>query len=157
MRKRIIPSSDHDAPATAQAWLNLETLAAVDVTSEDAAYPIEAALLPGGGAGWRAEGRGAQTIRLLFERPQRLTRIWLQFTETDVARTQEYVLRWSDDGGRTYREVVRQQWNFSPGGATTETEDHQVDLPGVTTLELNIVPDVAGGSAVASLTSLRVA
>ena len=157
MRKRIIPTGQADPSPPDDDWLNPERLAQMELTSEEAAYPIESALLPGGGSGWRAAGPGEQTIRLLFEQPQRLRRIWLQFVEPVTERTQEYVLRWSPDGGQSYREIVRQQWNFSPQGATSETEDHRVDLSGVTALELRIVPDISGGSARASLGQLRLA
>jgi hypothetical protein len=129
----------------------------VEVTSEDVDHPIEAALLPGHGSGWRAAAPGGQTIRLLFTRPQRLTRISLRYDEPVTERTQEYVLRWSADSGKSYREIARQQWNFSPQGATSETEDHRADLLAVTALELRIVPDISGGSAVASLARLRLA
>jgi hypothetical protein len=77
--------------------------------------------------------------------------------ETRTERTQEYVLRWSPDGGQSYREIVRQQWNFSPEGTTSETEDHHVDLPAVTVLELSIIPDISGGNAIASLAQLLLA
>jgi hypothetical protein len=157
MRKRIIAPVEQETAAPDQDWLNLEELAEVEVTSEDAACPIESALLPGGASGWRAAGPGKQTIRLLFATPQRLRRIWLNFVETHTERTQEYVLRWSADGGQTFREIVRQQWNFSLQGATTETEDHHVDLPAVTVLELNVIPDISGGKAPASLAQLRLA
>jgi len=114
-------------------------------------------LLPGASSGWRAAGPGRQTIRILFAHPQRLRRIWLSFVETGTARTQEYVLRWSADGGQSFREIVRQQWNFSPQGATSETEDHRVDLAALTVLELSIIPDMSGGQAFASLAQLRLA
>jgi hypothetical protein len=65
------------------------------------------------------------------------------------------VLRWSKDGGRSYREILRQQYTFSPPGATREVEDYTVNLDGVTALELTIVPDISGGDARASLISLR--
>ncbi len=129
----------------------------MEITSENAAHPIESALLPGRASGWRAAGPGKQTIRLLFAHPQRLRRIWLDFVEPHAERTQEYVLRWSSDGGESFREIVRQQWNFSPQGATCETEDHHVELPAVTVLEMNINPDTSGGNAVASLAQLRLA
>ncbi len=157
MRKRIIAPVRQDTALPDEEWLNVEGLAEVEITSEDAAHPIEAALLPGGTAGWRAAGPGRQSIRLLFTTPQRLRRIWLSFVETGTGRTQEYVLRWSPDGGESFREIVRQQWNFSPEGATGETEDHHVDLPAVTVLELGIIPDISGGEAVASLARLRLA
>ena len=155
VRKSIITERE-DATGGTQ-WLDLEPLADVSTTSEDPAHPIESALLPGRGSGWRAAGPGKQTIRLLFTRPQRLKRIWLRFDEPNAERTQEYVLRWSADDGQSYREIVRQQWNFSPSGATSEIEDHRVDLAAVTTLELSIVPNKTGGDAVASLAELRLA
>jgi t-SNARE complex subunit (syntaxin) len=65
------------------------------------------------------------------------------------------VLRWSKDGGRSYREILRQQYTFNPPGATREVENYIVDLDGVTALELTIVPDISGGDARASLISLR--
>lgn len=157
MRKRVIAPVQQETPTTDQDWLNIEELAEVGITSEDAAHPIESALLSGGRSGWRAAGPGEQTIRLLFANPQPLRRIWLRFVETSTDRTQEYVLRWSPDGGKSFREIVRQQWNFSSQGATCETEDYRVDLPEVTVLELNIIPDTSGGDAVASLAELRLA
>lgn len=157
MRKRIIASIQKEIAPASQEWLDVEALAEVEITSEDPAYPIESALLPGGALGWRAAGPGEQTIRLLFSSPQRIRRIWLNFVETHAERTQEYVLRWSEDGGRTFREIVRQQWNFNPQGATAEMEDHAVDLPAVTALELIIIPDTSGGTALASLAELRLA
>ena len=157
MRKRIIGAVRQEAASPDQDWLNVEGLAEVEITSEDAAHPIESALLPGLASGWRAAGPGKQTIRLLFAHPQRLQRIWLNFLEPLIERTQEYVLRWSPDGGQSFREIVRQQWNFSPQGATSETEDHRVELSGVTVLELSITPDTSGQSAFASLAQLRIA
>ena len=157
MRKRIITPVQQETASSDLAWLNLERLAEVEITSEDAAHPIESALLPVRASGWRAAGPGKQTIRLLFDDPQRLQRIWLNFVETRTERTQEYVLRWSPDGGQSFREIVRQQWNFSPQGATGETEDHHVELPAVTVLELSIIPDTSGGNAFASLAQLRLA
>jgi len=157
MRKRIItPIQQETAPPDLE-WLNMEELAEVEITSEDPAHPIESALLPGRATGWRAAGPGEQKIRLLFAYPQRLRRIWLNFVETRTERTQEYVLRWSQDGGQSFREIVRQQWNFSPQGATNETEDLHVELPAVTVLELSIIPDTSGGNAFASLAQLRLA
>ena len=157
MRKRIITPVQHETAAPDEDWLNLEALAEVEITSEDAAHPIESALLPGGASGWRAAAPGKQTMRLLFSKPQRLRRIWLNFVEAQTERTQEYVLRWSADGGQSFREIVRQQWNFSPQGATRETEDHRVDLPAVMVLELSIIPNTSGGNALASLEQLRLA
>lgn len=156
MRKRII-AVDPAGTASSGEWLDLETVAEVEITSEDAAHPVESALLPGGSSGWRAAGPGEQTIRLLFATPQQIRRIWLDFVEKEVERTQEYVLRWSPDGGATIHDLVRQQWNFSPQGATRQTEDLLVDLAGVTMLELSIIPDISGGDSRACLEHLLLA
>jgi hypothetical protein len=79
------------------------------------------------------------------------------FHEDQQARTQEFVLRWSPDGGQSYREIVRQQYNFSPPGVTREFEDYAVALAGVKALELRIVADISGGDARASVAQLRIA
>jgi hypothetical protein len=158
MRKRIIAQSQsYASPLLEDGWLNVTDLAEVEITSEDPAHPIESALQPGQASGWRAAAPGKQTIRLLFMRPQQLRRIQLSFVDPDTERTQEYVLRCSSDEGQSFQDVVRQQWNFSPRGATREIEDHRVDLAGITVLELSIVPDITGKAAFASLAQLRMA
>ena len=155
MHKRLI---DEDPQLTAATdWLKLDELAEVEISSEDARHPIESALLAGAGSGWRAAVPGKQTIRLLFAQSQQLRRIRVRFVETAMQRTQEYLLRWSGDNGQSFREIVRQQWNFSPEGSVTQTEEHRVDLSGVTVLELIITPDIGNEQAVASLAELRIA
>ena len=155
MLKRVI-GQETQSPAN-QHWLHLDILAQVEVTSEDAAHPIESGLLPGSGSGWRAAQPGPQTVRLVFDQPQRINRMHLEFREDELKRTQQFVLRWSSNGGQSYREIVRQQYNFSPPTTTRECEDYSVDLGGLTTLELSIVPDISGGPARASLAQLRLA
>ena len=157
MRKRIISQTPQNVSPVDPSWLDLQCLAQVELTSEDAAHPIEAALLPSAGTGWRAAQAGEQTIRLLFDELQRVRRIQLLFQEDHQARTQEFVLRWSPDAGQSYREIVRQQYNFSPPDMTREFEDYTVDLLGVTALELRIVPDTSGGDARASVAQFRIA
>jgi len=156
MRKRLITPIPQDSPHLDEGWLDLAGAAVVEVTSEEKEYPVESALISGEMRGWRGAESGTQTIRLIFDEPQRLRRIALVFEETEMQRTQEFVLRWSADGGRSYREIVRQQWNFSPPATTGENEEYQVALSGVTVLELVIVPDISRGEARASLKSLRV-
>ena len=157
MRKRIIGHGPREVTAAEHGWMDLERLAQVEITSEEIDYPIESALIPGAGPGWRAAQPGEQTIRLLFDEPLRLRRIHLMFHEGEQERTQEFVLRWSPDGGQSYREILRQQYNFSPPETAREVEDYDIDLDGVTALELRIVPDISGGSARASLAQLSVA
>lgn len=157
MRKRILEPVKRETVSGDEDWLDLEALVEVEITSEDTAHPIESALLRASSSGWRAATPGEQTIRLVFSHPQSLRRISLTFVEAVTERTQEYRLRWSPDGGQSYREIVRQQWNFSPGSATVETENHHVDLTAVTVLELSITPDISGRTVFASLARLRLA
>ena len=82
-----------------------------------------------------------------------MKRISLVFEEAENTRTQEFVLRWSSDLGRSFREIVRQQWNLSPPGTVQELEDYLVDLTGLTVMELEIIPDKSGGEARSSLES----
>ena len=155
MRKRQITTTPPVAPPSGQAWLDLDRAASVEVTSEEDGYPIESALLGAENRGWRAANPGTQTIRLVFDEPQKLRRIVLVFEDSENTRTQEFVLRWSPDHGNSFREIVRQQWNFSSPGSVREIEDYAVVLSAVTVLELIIVPDISGGAARASLASLR--
>ena len=155
MRKRIISPIPQGPLPAEEAWLELGEIARVEITSEESSRPVEGALLPGSNSGWRAAHPGEQMLRLVFDEPMRIRRIHLLFIETERERTQEFVLRWSPDGGRSFREIVRQQWNFSPPDSARESEDYRVELAGVTMLELSIVPDKSGGEACASLEQLR--
>jgi hypothetical protein len=155
MRKRLITPIPQNALSLGEGWLNLDRIAVVEITSEEKDYPVESALVAGETRGWRAADSGTQTIRLIFDEPQRLKRISLVFEETETERTQEFILRWSGDGGRSFREIVRQQWNFSSRNSIREVEEYQVALSDVTVLELVIVPDISRGTARASLKSLR--
>lgn len=157
MRKRILNPEDKQQINPVRECLDIGEIAVVEVSSEAEAFPIEFALQPGKGTGWRASDQGKQIVRLRFDNPQRLRWIRLEFEELETERTQEYVLRWSPDGGQSYQEIVRQQWNFSPNGATSEVEDYQVELPAVTILELRINPDIGQGNACASLKGLWLA
>jgi hypothetical protein len=92
----------------------------------------------------------------VFDDVQHIRRIQLLFDEHQRGRTQEFVLRWLPDREQTYREIVRQQYNFSPPGMVRELEDYTVDLVGVTALELSIVPDISGSNAFASVSRFLV-
>jgi hypothetical protein len=65
------------------------------------------------------------------------------------------MVRWSGGPGELLKEVVRQQWNFSPDGSTIESEDYVVDLKAVSILELTIDPDRGAGEALATLADWR--
>ena|ERR1700730_13543251 len=155
MRKRLITPTPERTRTHGEGWLDVERAAVVEVTSEDKDYPVESAFVSGDARGWRAAAPGSQTIRLVFDQPQKLRCISLVFEEIETARTQEFVLGWSPDGGDSVTEIVRQQWNFSPPESIREVEEYQVELSSVTVLELVIKPNIGGGLARASLKNLR--
>ena len=123
MRKRLITPTPENIRTRGEGWLDVERSAVVEVTSEDKDFPVEAAFVSGDTRGWRAAVPGSQTIRLIFDQPQTLRCISLVFEENETGRTQEFVLRWSPDGGNTLKEIVRQQWNFSPPGRSAKSRN----------------------------------
>jgi hypothetical protein len=153
MRKQPINSVSEPVSLSTDIWLNLRDLAIAEITSEDVDHPIESALIPDRGPGWRAAKPGKQTIRLVFDEPMSIERILLRFEERQRGRTQEFAL----SQGLSHREIVRQQYVFSPPATIQELEDYSVKLSGVIALELQIVPDISGGGAYASLAEMRLA
>ena len=61
MRKRLIASVSQGSEVAAenQSWLDLASMAVVEITSEEKEFPIESALLPGEQRGWRAAVSGS--------------------------------------------------------------------------------------------------
>jgi hypothetical protein len=155
MRKRMITPTPGTVRGRTEGWLDVQGAATIELTSEDKNYPIESAFVFEEGQGWRAAESGPQTIRLIFDEPQKIQRIQLVFEENESSRTQEFVLRWSCDGGISYEEIVRQQWNFSPPETGREAEEYRVNLLHATAVELSIIPNISGGSSRASLKSMR--
>lgn len=152
MNKHIRPVAP---PVEEAEWRDLTAAVEVELTSEDPAWPIERALLPEGPGGWRASAPGPQRIRLVWPAPISIRRIRLVFEEHTQARTQEFVLRASTRDGD--REIVRQQFTFSPPGTTLEREDYVTNVEGVSGLELAIVPGIGSGDAIATLQQWRIA
>jgi hypothetical protein len=155
MKKKLIAPNVRSEKADPE-WLPLDAIAEVEITSETAGHPIEAALTASG-AGWRAESPGPQTIRLKFVPPRPVRQVRVAIQEREQVRTQEFVLRAASAPGARPHEIARQQFNFSPAGATWEQEDYQLELAEVAELELTIVPDISGGETKASIQQLRVA
>jgi hypothetical protein len=158
MRKRIAAlPSDQTESRFPERWIDLEQIATVEVTSEDPNFPVESVFSASNGPGWRAREKGEQRIRIIFDQPMSVKRIHLRFVETEVERTQEFTIKWASAAGGTTKEVVRQQWNFSPTGSSREVEDYVVCLDGVSALELDIRPDLVRGHALATLAEWRIA
>jgi hypothetical protein len=105
MRKRLVSPTPGKIQPRGEGWLDVERAAVVEVTSEDEDFPVELAFGSEDATGWRAAAPGIQTMRLIFDQPQRLRRISLVFEENETGRTQEFVLRWSSDGGALLRRL----------------------------------------------------
>src|SRR5258708_29878030 len=150
MRKHIIASTEPSHSRKVEEWLNLVEAASVEVSSEDPQHPIESAFKDGETLGWRADESGAQKIRLLFDEPKDLRRIWLRFSEPEVERTQQFTLSWADSQTAPFREIVRQQWNFNPRTSAEEIEDSTVALSHLLSLELALHPHLLKGQAYAA-------
>ena len=144
MEKRIISNERSVRRDTvAGDWVTVDDIATLEVTSEDSRFPIENALTAGDTSGWRASESGEQQIRVVFERPMHVRHIHLFFRESEMERTQEFVLRWTQAAGGPPIEIVRQRWNFSPSGSTSEIEDYSVDLKMASALYLAITHHVS--------------
>ena len=131
-------------------------LATVRASSEADGHAIELAFDDDHGSGatrWKAGKPGEQTITVAFGLPCTLEQVTMQVEEQDVARTQEIQLALSTDGGLTYREWVRQEFTFSPDGATWEEETWTVQQDHVTQVRLVIKPDKGRKDVYATLTS----
>jgi hypothetical protein len=71
-------------PFPVKRGLTWENAAVVEITSEEKEHPDESALVSADSRGWRAADSGIQTIRLIFDKAQRLRCISLVFEETKL-------------------------------------------------------------------------
>ena len=156
LRKQIIKATPAN-PVPPPGEIDIAAVATVLVTSESPEHPIDHAFDGSrgpGGTRWVAGEPGEQSVILAFDDPQTINQILLEVEEPEVSRTQELHLSLSCDGGRTYRELLRQEYNFSPPGTTFEREDWAISAQGVTHLRLGIKPDKGDKPCLATLTSL---
>jgi hypothetical protein len=156
LRKHIL-GEERPAPKFQPGEKDIAAVATVMVTSETADNPIDNAFDGQRGPGasrWVAGEPGDQTLVVAFDMPETLRQVCLEVEEPDVSRVQELQLAISCDGGATYRDLLRQEYNFSSSGATFEREEWAVGAEGVTHVRLWIRPDKGGKPCRASLTSL---
>jgi XRCC1 N terminal domain len=159
LRKQIIPNRPGDS-LPFEGEIQVAKVATVQVSSEQDHHPIDNVFddrRGPGGSRWIADAPGEQVVILLFDGPQTITRIGVEVEEFAVSRTQELSVSVSSDGGRTYRDLVRQEFNFSPPDTTFEREVWSVAAGEVTHLRLAIKPDKGGRVGRATLTSLSLA
>src|SRR5262245_32426215 len=156
LRKQIVPKRAGE-PASQEGEIRIADVATVQVTSEQDNHPIDHAFdqrRGPGGSRWSADAPGEQAVTLMFDGPQAIRQVGVEVEELEVGRTQELWVSVSSDGGRTYRELVRQEFTFSPPGTTFERERWTVPPGAVTHLRVDIKPDKGGRIGCATLTSL---
>src|SRR6266404_3564998 len=145
------------APSAADE-IDIAGCAAIAYTSEDPAHPVEHMLDgccgPGAPRWMSARPDTTEHIVIEIDRPQTISGLVYEVEETTRERTQEVRVEASEDGGQSYRQILVQEYNFSPGGATYQREEQRFNLRQVTHLRLTIVPNKSG-SGTATLTALR--
>jgi len=157
LHKRIINLADAPEVESDVEAIDITAVTTVIVTSEDPAHPIDNIFNDEdhtNSGRWVASNPGEQCLILDFDTPQTIRQIVLAIEEREVQRTQELTISISSDGGRSYQELIRQEYNFSPPGTTWERETWTVLAERVTHLRLQIKPDKGGKPCHATVTSL---
>jgi F5/8 type C domain len=157
LRKRQLGT--HEATIVEAAGeLDVVSCATIGFSSEDSAHPVEHLFDGSSGPGatrWTAACPDRiEQILVEFDSPQTLSRLLYEVEEAERERTQEVRVEVSEDGGRSYRQILDQEYNFSPAGATYQREEQRFRLNQVSHLRLTIVPN-KNGSGAATLTALR--
>jgi F5/8 type C domain len=157
LRKRQL-EVDGATRARAADEVDIASCATIAYSSENPVHPVEHLLDGRSGPGatrWiSARSDVIEQIVVEFDQPQTISRLVYEVEEAVRERTQEVRVEVSEDGGRTYRQLLVQQYTFSPGGATYQREEQRLNLHQVSHLRLTIVPN-KNGSGTATLTSLR--
>jgi hypothetical protein len=158
LRKQIL-SNPSAAGAPRADVKDIPALATVFVTSEAPGHPVDYLFDASGGPGgtrWMAGADGEQTLVLAFDAPQTIRAIGIEAEEPSATRTNVLVISLSGDGGRTYQERIRQEFNFSQPGTTFEREEWAVPAERITHVRVVIQPDKGHAPHRATLTSLTV-
>jgi hypothetical protein len=157
LRKRLL---EDDAAANARTAdeIDIAGCATIAYSSENPAHPVEHMLDGRSGRGatrWvSAHPDAIERIVVEFDQPQAISRLVYEVEEAMRERTQEVRVEVSEDGGQTYRQILVQEYTFSPRGATYQREEQRFNLRQVSHLRLTIVPN-KNGSGTATLTTLR--
>jgi F5/8 type C domain len=156
LRKNIL-TTHQTMSSRGAAEKDIAAVATVLVSSEDPRHPIDYAFDGQRGPGasrWIAAQSGEQALILAFDTPQTIRKILVEVEEPEISRTQEMAVSISQDGGQTYRELMRQEYNFSPPGTTLEHEEWSIKADAISHLQLRIKPDKGGKAGRATLTTL---
>jgi F5/8 type C domain len=157
VRKRPL-NEQSSKPPERSGEIDIASHATLVYSSEDPDHPLEYLIdrhCGRGGTRWAsARLNSTERIVLEFDHFQRVSGLVYEVEECGEERTQEVRVSVSSDHGRTYNQVLVQEYTFSPQGATFQHEELRLELPAITHLSLTIVPNKSG-SGLATLTSLR--
>src|ERR1700726_3663312 len=157
LRKRPL-EAEAATSARAAGEIDIAGCATIAYSSENPAHSVEHLLDRRSGPGatrWvSARPDTVEHIVVEFDRPQAISRLVYEVEETMRERAQEVRVEVWEDGGRSYRQILVQEYNFSPGGATYQREEQRFNLRQVSHLRLSIVPN-KNGSGTSTLTALR--
>lgn len=152
IRKRLLETN------TAGDEIDIAGCATILYSSEDPANPVEYMLDGHSGRGatrWiSARPDTTECIVLEFDRPQLIAKLVYEVEEAERERIQEVRVEISEDGGRSYRQILVQEYTFSPRGATYQREEQRFGHVRASHLRLRIVPNKSG-SGTATITALR--
>ena len=130
LRKRPLEAN---AATSAADEIDIAGCAAIAYTSEDPAHPVEHMLDgccgPGAPRWMSARPDTTEHIVIEIDRPQTISGLVYEVEETTRERTQEVRVEASEDGGQSYRQILVQEYNFSPGGATYQREEQALQSP----------------------------
>jgi hypothetical protein len=144
LRKRALEADAATSVGTADE-IDIAGCATIAYSSEKPAHPVDH-LLDGrsgpGGTRWiSARPDVIEQIIMEFDQPQAISRLVYEVEEAVRERTQEVRVEVSEDGGRTYRQILVQEYTFSPGGAMYQREEQRLNLLSASHLRLTIVPN----------------
>jgi hypothetical protein len=115
LRKRPL-EADAATNARAAGEIDIAGGATIAYSSEDPAHPVEHMLDGQSGPGatrWMsARPDTIEHIIIEFDRPQTISRLVYEVEETRRERTQEVRVEASEDGGRSYRQILVQEYNL---------------------------------------------
>jgi hypothetical protein len=131
-------------------WLDLDEVAEVSIVSGGRRMPRSSGI-------WSIDAPGEQMIEIRFHEPTSVSHLRVTSSEIDQERTQEITVWASLNRGEQHRELLRQQFNFSPNGATEEIEEYAPGLEAVSAIQLRVVPSIDGRRAVARIGGVWIA
>ena len=157
VRKRLLPKDGENQAAFA-GEIDIASQAVLAYSSADPDHPIDNLIdgHDGRASTFWAGAKPNTTERIIveFDHPQSVCWMIYEVEECVCARTQEVSVEVSADGGLTYRQILVQEYTFSPAGATFQRQVQRLNLPPISHIRLTIVPD-KHGSGSAKLNSLR--